>query len=63
MNLYETIVFEMADDDEDTNKISVKLYNKYYEASADKQEILDEFLIALVGWSMSSLLERRDELK
>jgi hypothetical protein len=62
MNLYEVIEHEMATDDQDTWKISVKLYKRYEDATEEGKKIIDDFLITLTGWSMAGLLERKEEL-
>jgi hypothetical protein len=58
MNLIEIILSEAQNDDEDTSDQSDRLNQLYDSADEKGKQLIDDALICICGWSMSSLIER-----
>lgn len=58
MNLIELIIYEAQNDEENSNNQSDRLNQLYDSADAKGKQLIDDALICICGWSMSSLRER-----
>lgn len=58
MNLVDTIQEEIRNDDADTTKQSAILEDLYKQASESERRAIDDAIICLCGWSLSTLLDR-----